>query len=123
MKILIDMNLSPVWVEFFLAVGVAAEHWRDIGDPTAPDSEIFAYAAKTEAIVFTNDLDFGTLLAQTESCKPSVIQARCRDLTPRALGGAVMAAIVQFKKELQLGAILTISPDRTKIRILPLSGI
>jgi len=37
MKILIDMNLSPSWVEFFKSAGVDAVHWSTIGNPKAED--------------------------------------------------------------------------------------
>lgn len=31
MKILIDMNLSPTWVQFLVAQGIEAVHWFTIG--------------------------------------------------------------------------------------------
>ncbi|GHT75532.1 hypothetical protein FACS1894124_7010 [Spirochaetia bacterium] len=45
MKLLIDMNLSPRWVEFFAANHIEAVHWSSIGQMDAPDGEIIAYAA------------------------------------------------------------------------------
>ena len=45
MKILIDMNLSPLWVAFLAAHGIEAVHWSDMGGPSAPDSAILQYAA------------------------------------------------------------------------------
>ena len=35
MKILIDMNLTPLWVQFFEKEGIEAVHWPEIGDPAA----------------------------------------------------------------------------------------
>lgn len=63
MKIVVDMNLSPEWVEVLERQGVKASHWRDISDPEAPDAEILRWARKRDHLVFTNDLDFGRLLA------------------------------------------------------------
>ncbi len=40
MKFLIDMNLSPRWVEVFVAAGLDATHWSAIGDPRATDRSI-----------------------------------------------------------------------------------
>ena len=40
MKILIDMNLPPSWVEVFIAEGWEATHWSNVGDLSAPDIEI-----------------------------------------------------------------------------------
>ncbi len=41
MKILIDMNLSPEWVDYLQREGYVATHWRDIGSFEAKD---IAYA-------------------------------------------------------------------------------
>lgn len=46
MKILVDMNLSPLWVQFLEANGIKAEHWSSIGKASAPDSQILNYAAE-----------------------------------------------------------------------------
>jgi predicted nuclease of predicted toxin-antitoxin system len=63
MKFLIDMNLRPLWVSFMAEKGLTAVHWSTVGQPWAPDSEIFDFAAANDWIVFTHDLDFGMLLA------------------------------------------------------------
>jgi predicted nuclease of predicted toxin-antitoxin system len=51
MKILIDMNLSPMWVGFLTESGIEAAHWSFIGSPDAPDSEIIAYAKENDFTV------------------------------------------------------------------------
>jgi len=58
MKILVDMNLSPLWVEFLSGRGYHAVHWSDVGTASAADSEILDYAAAHNFVVFTHDLDF-----------------------------------------------------------------
>ena len=40
MKVLIDMNLSPLWVAAFSKKEIEATHWASIGDPTAPNDEL-----------------------------------------------------------------------------------
>ena len=44
MKILIDMNLSPRWAEYFTYLGMEAVHWISIGAAIASDVEIINYA-------------------------------------------------------------------------------
>jgi predicted nuclease of predicted toxin-antitoxin system len=73
MKILIDMNLTPMWVSFLTENGIEAAHWSSIGSPEDSDTDIIAYAKKNDFVVFTNDLDFGYILAITHGKKPSVI--------------------------------------------------
>ena len=82
MKILIDMNLSPEWVEVFERNGLEARHWAAVGDPRAVDFEILKWARDNEHIVFTNDLDFGRLLALTSARGPSILQIRGGRLLP-----------------------------------------
>jgi predicted nuclease of predicted toxin-antitoxin system len=65
MKILVGMNLSPVWVDFLTASGFESCHWPEIGDPRSPDEEIMNWARRNEYVIFTNDLDFGYILALT----------------------------------------------------------
>ena len=61
MKLLIDMNLSPGWVEVFKQQGLEALHWSAVGDPRAPDPIIMEWARANEYVLFTHDLDFGTI--------------------------------------------------------------
>jgi predicted nuclease of predicted toxin-antitoxin system len=119
-KILIDMNLTPAWVEFFAARDIASSHWSDVGDPKALDPEIMAFAREHRLVVFTHDLDFGNILAVTHARGPSVIQARVEDPLPATIGEAVVAAITDNEVHLERGALITLDPDRRRIRILPI---
>ena len=76
MKPLIDMNLSPLWIGFLADTGFESIHWSDVGEPSAPDTEIMDYASEHGLVVFTHDLDFGALLARRQTPQPSVIQIR-----------------------------------------------
>jgi predicted nuclease of predicted toxin-antitoxin system len=51
-KLLVDVNLSPRWVEFFQSLGLVALRWSDIGAINAPDSEIMAWAATNGYVIF-----------------------------------------------------------------------
>jgi hypothetical protein len=37
MKVLVDMNLSPRWVDAFTDAGIEAAHWSSLGARTAAD--------------------------------------------------------------------------------------
>jgi predicted nuclease of predicted toxin-antitoxin system len=43
-QILIDMNLSPDWVDELTKHGWVSVHWSMIGDPRAKDREIMDWA-------------------------------------------------------------------------------
>ncbi len=120
MKLLVDMNLSPRWIDFLTDAGIEAAHWSTIGAANAPDLVIMAYASTNDYAVLTHDLDFSAILAATHGEKPSVIQIRAEDISPEAIGNQILIALHQMASELEEGALLTIDPNRTRIRVLPL---
>jgi predicted nuclease of predicted toxin-antitoxin system len=119
-KVLVDMNLSPSWATALSNAGIEAVHWSEVGPATTPDPAIMAYAAANGFVVLTNDLDFGIALAIADREKPSVAQIRGEDLRPVSIGNHVARALRQVQVELEAGALLTIDPKRTRIRLLPL---
>jgi len=120
MKLIVDMNLSPRWVGLLTGAGMQAVHWSMIGRRNAPDSEIMAYATTNDYVVLTHDLDFSAILAATHGEKPSVVQIRAEDVSPDVIGLQVIAALRQMKSDLKEGALLTVDPNRTRLRLLPL---
>lgn len=119
MKIVIDMNLSPDWVEVFRAASYEAYHWQSVGDPSATDDELLEWAANNRCVVFTHDLDFSALLAVRKLNGPSVIQLRGQETSPSKLAEALLRALSQLSGELERGALVSIDVARTRARILP----
>ncbi len=120
MKLLIDMNLSPLWVDFLTSAGIEAAHWASVGDRDSLDADIMAYAAAEDYIVLTHDLDFGAILAGTNNARPSVVQFRASDLSPDTIGRHLIDALRRMEAEMEQGALLTIEPGRARMRLLPL---
>ena len=90
------------------------------GALNAPDTEIMAYAKANDFVVLTHDLDFGAILAATHGDKPSVVQIRSDDVSPGAIANHLILALKQLATELELGALITIDPGRTRVSVLPL---
>lgn len=122
MKLLVDMNLSPRWIDVLAEEGIEAAHWSKLGANNALDSEIMAYATTHDYVVLTHDLDFGAILAATHGEKPSVVQIRAGDISPDVTSKQVIAALHQMATELEEGALLTIDSNRTRLRLLPLQS-
>ncbi len=120
MKILLDMNLSPAWVQFLSDKGFEAVHWSQIGDPKAKDPVIMQWARANDHIVFTHDLGFSALLAAGGQDSPSVMQVRSQDVMPEAIGADVIEVLRQHEDQLRTGAIITIDEMVSRLRILPI---
>jgi predicted nuclease of predicted toxin-antitoxin system len=110
MKILIDMNLSPDWVKVF----------EKYDSPCEKDTVIMEWARDNKYIVFTHDLDFGSLLAATGMETPSVIQVRTQNILPISIENLVIFALRQFASELDSGALVTVDKAQSRVRILPI---
>lgn len=120
MKILIDVNLSPSWVDVFKKHAVESRHWTSVGDARATDAEILAWARDNGYAVFTHDLDFTTILALTKASGPSVIQVRTQDVAPSNLERVVVATLGEHRVAIETGAIVVVDEVRSRVRILPL---
>ena len=119
-QLVIDMNLSVEWVAEFATHGWTAVHWTAIGDARAADSEIMAWALSNGHVVFTHDLDFGTMLALTHASGPSVLQVRGQDVLPEDIGPYVISAVRQHDAALAAGALVVVEVKKSRVRVLPL---
>jgi predicted nuclease of predicted toxin-antitoxin system len=118
--LVIDMNLSPSWVDLLRAHGWSAVHWSSVGDPRASDREIMDWAVANGYVVLTHDLDFGMALALTHAVGPSVLQVRGQDVLPDHMGPLVIATLLQDEVAPAAGALAVIDERRSRVRILPL---
>ena len=81
------------------------------------------WAAEHGHVVFTHDLDFGTMLALSHATGPSVLQVRGQDVLPDALGEVVAAALNQHKSDLASGALVIVTQSNTRVRVLPIARL
>ena len=119
MKILVDMNLSPRWVDFFAERNMEAVHWKSIGAVNASDAEIMNYAGINDFVILTHDLDFGAILAVSSMKKPSVIQLRTSDISPENSVDLVVRLIQDLCDDIERGAIVTIDNKKVRLHNLP----
>jgi predicted nuclease of predicted toxin-antitoxin system len=71
-------------------------------------------------VLFTHDLDFGTLLALTHATGPSVLQVRGLNVLPESMGPIVTTALRQYEHELAAGALVVVEQKKCRVRVLPL---
>lgn len=120
MKLLIDVNLSSQRIDFLKLHELPSTYWIEVDECDAPGIEIFKYAIANDFVIFTHDLDFGTILSMQKSSKLSLVQLRTSDTLPTKIGEKVVLAVQRFIKELESGCILVIDIKKDKVRLLPI---
>jgi hypothetical protein len=55
-QLVVDISLTPAWVDVFTKHGWPAVHWSAVGDPRAKDRIVMARARENAHIVFTQVL-------------------------------------------------------------------
>lgn len=97
-------------------------HVAEIGLTSTDDQMILDRARNEDRILVSCDHDFVQILFASGDTRPSVILVREVDtLTSAALAALLLAALPGQLTELLLaGGIATVTPDRVRVRPLPL---
>ena len=94
-------------------------HLRDEGLQKLPDSTIFDKAYSEGRVVLTFDLDFGEIAAFSHGRIVSVILFRLHNTrTPHVIQR--LNSALEFRRELEKGAIILVEETRVRIRRLPI---
>ena len=121
MKLLVDANLAPRLAKALDAAGHQATHVGDVWMLSASDEAIFDFATANDQVILSSDTDFGTLLARRNATTPSFILLRhTKELTVDAQIVLLVANLPTVSDDLEQGAVVTITPDRLRVRRLPL---
>jgi predicted nuclease of predicted toxin-antitoxin system len=118
---LVDESLSATVAELLRAGGHDAIHVSQRGLLGAPDTDVMHTARSEDRILISVDTDFGELLALGQHPGPSVILIRRGPHRPEQQLQLLLAALPDTEAPLLAGAIVTLTPDRARIRLLPIS--
>ncbi|MCB9461514.1 MAG: DUF5615 family PIN-like protein [Anaerolineaceae bacterium] len=121
MRFLVDNALSFRVAQLMREAGYDAVHVGDYDLGTASDEVILERARLEDRIIISADTDFGTLLAQMQTNKPSFILLRWPELR-RAQDQVlvVLANLPSIEADLDAGAVVVIEQLRIRIRALPI---
>jgi predicted nuclease of predicted toxin-antitoxin system len=124
MNFLVDNALSPRLALLLKEEGHNAIHVREYGLAAASDIVIFERALMELRTIISTDTDFGTLLAQPQSEKPSVILLRWHLLRRAEEQVQVLLAnLPNLELDLDMGAIVIIEPNLIRVRRLPIGAV
>ena len=121
MRLLVDESLSTRVAGGLAAAGHDTVHLGELGLLGAVDEVVMQAARETRRVLISADTDFGELLALGSHTAPSVVLLR---RSPHESGGQVhilLAGLDVVADELADGAIVVLTPDRIRVRSLPIT--
>jgi predicted nuclease of predicted toxin-antitoxin system len=119
-KLLLDQGLPRSLPAFLAPHGIDAVHVAELGCSQADDSIILEKATSQQRAVVTLDADFHALLALANATSPSVIRLRIEGKKANDLAEILILVVTDFAEDLRQGAMITVQPERIRIRRLPM---
>jgi len=120
LKLLADMNLSPLTVAALKADGYDIVRVSSLLPATTTDTVILHLARQREMIIVTQDLDFSTLLALGGYTSPSLITLRLSNSEPSVVTQRLRQVLPQIEQRLSTGCAVTVGDSTVRIRELPI---
>ena len=114
------MGLARRTACFLRDQGYDTVHLRDQGLQKLADEGIIAKAGLEERVVLTHDLDFGRLVALSQSHLPSVITFRLDNMQPDQVNRHLDEVLARFTEQLSVGALISVSERAIRVRQLPI---
>ena len=119
MKLLCDINVSPLIVEQLRQRGFDAVRITEFLDARSEDEAIVALAIQQTAVLVSRDQDFSQLVALSGATQPSLINVRISSVDPHRIAQLIEQVLKQAEQDLQDGAIVTIDDNAIRIHRLP----
>lgn len=116
------MGLARSTARFLEAHGHDAVHLRSLGLGRMSDEEVVEKARSEGRVVLTHDLDYGRIIALSQGDIPSVVTFRLSDMRPAEVNRWLSMVIDRFRRDLQAGALVSVSDRGIRVRRLPIPG-
>ena len=117
------MGLARSTANFLRHQGHNAVHLREQGLQRLDDQEIIEKARTEGRVILTHDLDFGRIIAMSQSHLPSVIIFRLSNMQPQQVNHYLTQVLARFAAQLEAGALVSVNERAIRIRPLPIEGI
>jgi predicted nuclease of predicted toxin-antitoxin system len=121
LRFLVDMNVSPLTVEFLQSLGYDAIRVPSVLHSTTPDDILLEYARNEGYCILTNDLDFSALIALNNYTRPSVLTLRLPVMEIEDIHTLLQRALPTFVVAVAERSIMaTLTDSSLRIRALPI---
>jgi predicted nuclease of predicted toxin-antitoxin system len=120
LKFLVDESISARVAQLLRTEGRDAVHVSELDLLGAADTEVMQAAAEAERVVVSADTDFGELRALGRHPGPSLVLLRRSPHRPERQTEIILASLAEIEESLTVGAVVTLTPDRARIRLLPI---
>jgi predicted nuclease of predicted toxin-antitoxin system len=120
MNFLADMGVSMTTALALRRLGHVT-HLREQGLMRMEDPDIVDKARSEGRIVLTFDIDFGEIMALSQTASPSVVLFRMRNQTPQVVTPRLLQVLQESQAQLSAGAFVTVEDHGYRLRRLPIS--
>jgi predicted nuclease of predicted toxin-antitoxin system len=119
-RFLVDESLSARVAAGLTQAGHDAIHLGDLQLLGARDDAVLAAAGGSGRVLLSADTDFGELLALGQHPGPSVVLFRRAPHRPERQVRLLLASLPDIRQSLVAGAVVVLTSDRARIRLLPI---
>ena len=120
LRLLADMNLSPLTVESLQREGWDIVRVSNLLPVDATDREILELARREDRVVVTQDLDFSALLALGGHRWPSLVTLRLLVSDPERVARRLLQVLPRVEAALRDGSAVTVEDVAVRVRRLPI---
>lgn len=117
------MGLARSTVDFLRRQGYDAVHLREQGLQRMDDCDIVSKARTEGRVILTHDLDFGRIIALSQSHLPSLITFRLSNMQPHQVNRYLAEVLDHFADQLESGALVSVSEQAIRVRLLPIDDV
>lgn len=121
MRFLVDESLSTRVARLLRVEGHDAVHVAELGLLGAPDPRVMQAAADAGRILVAADTDFGELLALGRHPGPSLVIFRRSPHRVEMQVRLLLGSLADIEDSLSEGAVVVLTPDRVRVRRLPIT--
>ena len=118
-RLLLDQGLPRTTGSRLTNTGWDVVHVADIGMSQADDRSILERARAEQRTCVTLDADFHALMATSGATLPSVLRIRKEGLDANAVARLIKEIWPRIEDALAAGAMVTVTDQSVRIRILP----